>query len=178
MNGCLIIASPRSGSTNLMRSIGSSYSIKTTFEPFAHGKNKTINPNTVTKVIASRLTILKVDQLISLFDKTILLTRKSILEASQSLYFLQHCIPNQGEINVKWSASGTVFDNNLMNRYIRSFSLEYDLIHSIGSKYNIPVDYYEDVYSSHSLSDSSISLDTEYLNPSKKLRNDRQITAI
>lgn len=178
MKGCLIIASPRSGSSNLMKSIGSAHSIKTIFEPLAYGKKKTIRPDSVTKVIASRLSILKIDQLIGMFDKTILLTRKNILEASQSLYFLQQCIPDQGEINVRWSATGTVFDKNLLNRYKRSFNLQYDLIHSISSKYNIPVDYYEDVYSSYRLSDSSISLDMEYLKPSRKLRNDRQITTI
>lgn len=178
MKGCLILASPRSGSTNLMKSIGSFYSIKTIFEPLATGKTKTIKPDSVCKVIISRLAISKIDRLIKMFDKTILLTRKNITEASESFYFLHHCIPDQGEINVKWSAVGTDFNENLLNGYKTSFNLQYDLIHSIGSRYNIPVDYYEDVYSLHTLKDTSIELDKEYLSSSKKLRNDRQITAI
>ena len=55
MKSCLIIASPRSGSTNLMRSIARGNKLKECFEPFGSKTSRKLRiENHCTKVIARR----------------------------------------------------------------------------------------------------------------------------
>ena len=41
------------------------------------------------------------------------------------------------------------------------------IIEELSNRLNIPIDYYEEVYSNYTLNDKSIKLDTSFLNPSR-----------
>ena len=102
------------------------------------------------------------------FQTIILIDRKNKIEQTESYYVLR--THNKGVVDKKWG------DEHLINKddrydffqhYINSFS---DFFTKISYDLNIPIDYYEDVYKTKSLTNKNIKLDLEYFKPKYKLR--------
>ena len=96
MKNVLIIAHPRSGSTNLMKSIAIANNFRACFEPFGGRKRRVFISNSCTKVIISRQDISTYIDLSKKFDKTILLARRDILAASES--FVKLMLSNEKKL--------------------------------------------------------------------------------
>lgn len=137
----LIIATPRSGSTNLTNSIKLVYGIKGFYEPF--------NPNYIGKpydydcgdhVIKTLIAHYSIDEL--KFDKythIICLTRKNILEAAQSYdYHMEY----RNEIGEQWHHSYYLPKSDKKTRSYEYFKYDFDRVSSISDK----TVYYEDLY--------------------------------
>ena len=91
----LIIASPRSGSTNLTQAISEILKLKKVYEPFNPNTNKDpflFPDNSVTKIIAYDKPIEFYLDYISNFDRVIYLTRNNIEKAYESYIqaYIQH----------------------------------------------------------------------------------------
>lgn len=165
MNNCLIIAHPRSGSTNLMKSITSGNNIKYCFEPFgAHRGN--LNGNKCVKVIVGRKTNEFYINLCKSFEKVILLARRDTNSAAESLTKLY---ANGGYAYAPW-VSLTETEKLKVPEYIEKIDRDKDNLAILSKALDIPIDYYEDVYTNMTLLDTSIKLDVSYLDNSKKLK--------
>jgi hypothetical protein len=177
MKGCLIISTPRSGSTNLMKSIASAYSIPEQFEPFAIGGSKKASSNKITKVIVERLTVKRLIALSREYDKTVLLTRKDATAASESWCFMKENL-DISFVNVKWTSASNTFNPKKLDEYKLRFNSQVGKIEKLSKALNTPIDYYEDLYHTKTLLDTSIKLDLTFLDSSKKLRAVRNETYI
>ena len=166
MNSCLIIASPRSGSTNLMRSIAKGNNLKECFEPFG---SKTSRPLKIdkycTKVIARRKPIEFWIELISKFDKFVLQSRYDITASGESLTKL--AFSDSHNPDLKWS-NLTKQEELHLEKYTNIVNQSVRVVNELSILLNSPINYYEDIYSNHSLVDTSITLDKSYLNISRK----------
>ena len=92
MKNILIISEPRTGSSNLLKSIASAYNFEYQFEPDKKNKLK-IKDNHVVKIIVDydgTKTTEYYLNLIKQFDKTILLSRKNIEEQSEAYWALMY----------------------------------------------------------------------------------------
>lgn len=177
--GILIIAAPRVGGTNLMKSIGSYYNKKTRMEYDIVRKYPKYNPNedvlkyvpiwekTIESIMDAKIyeNILKSAKE---FQTIILLDRKDKIKQAESYYVLKTY--NAGKVDKKWGDECSINHDatySFHEYYINSFPefferLSYDL--------NIPIDYYEDVYKNKSLTNKNIKFDLEYFKPKYKLR--------
>jgi len=169
MKNCLIIAIPRSGSSNLLSSISSAYNLKSVFEPFTNQTNtySSFFTKSVCKVIVYRLPYKKLINFSKNFDKIILLSRKNTLEAAESMTAMRH------DLN---SNSKTVWNEvsdkhkNLIPVYFDKMIEWKDMIESLSNDLKLKIDYYEDLFSNNSLIDKDIKLDLTYFDPGRKLR--------
>ena len=169
MKNCLIIAIPRSGSSNLLSSISSAYKLKSVFEPFTNQTNtySSFYTNSVCKVIVYRLPYKKLINFSKNFDKIILLSRKNTLEAAESMTAMRH------DLN---SNSKTVWNEvsdkhkNLIPVYFNKMIEWKGIIESLSNDLKLKIDYYEDLFSNNSLIDKDIKLDLDYFDPGRKLR--------
>ena len=112
MKNILIIAEPRTGSSNLLQSIASAYDFECQFEPDKKNKLK-IKENSVVKIIVDfgaaaeaagyhhTNVIDYYTDLIEKLDKTILLSRRNIEEQSEAFWALLHM--SGGAFDVKWN---------------------------------------------------------------------------
>lgn len=167
MNNVLIIAHPRSGSTNLMISIAKANDLKGCFEPFGGRKRRMLISNSCTKVIISRKDLDTYIDLSKKFDKTILLARRNIVAASESFVKL-----NMSELKnptMKWS-SLTDREKQFVPMAVEKITNQQHELNKLSEILNIDIDYYEDVYTSKTLNDKSIKLDLKYLDPKLKCK--------
>lgn len=166
MKNCLIISTPRSGSTNLMLSISSAYNLPFLFEPIIN-PSVNIDYKNVTKIIVDKLqTYNNWMQFVNRYENIILLTRKDIKSAAESLNVIEETRYNIN--NEEWDESEIV--KSKMDLYMdRMTTMTNDII-EISNILNLPVNYYEDVYSKKRLVDSSIKLDLSFFSSDLKLR--------
>lgn len=177
MKNCLIIAIPRSGSSNLLSSISSAYNLKSVFEPFTNHTNihSFYAKKSVCKVIAYRLPYKKLIEFSRLFEKIILLSRKDTVAAAESFVAMRH--DNNSNSKLVWNEVSK--DNSIrIPYYIKEVTNWKSIISKLSIDLNLPIDYYEDVYSYKKLSDSSINLDLKYLEENRKLRGNKGIYII
>ena len=165
MNNCLIIAHPRSGSTNLMKSIASANNLRSLFEPFG-SKLDNLDVNRCVKVIVSRKTNEFYINLCKSFEKVILLARRDTNSAAESFTKLY---ANGGYAYAPW-VSLTETEKLKVPEYIEKIDRDKDNLAVLSKALDIPIDYYEDVYTNMTLLDTSIKLDVSYLNNSNKLK--------
>ena len=177
--GILIIAAPRVGGTNLMKSIGSYYNKRTRMEYDIVKKYPKYNPKedvlkyvpiwegTIDSIMNDKI-YENILESAKEFQTIILIDRKNKIEQTESYYVLR--THNKGVVDKKWG------DEHLINKddrydffqhYINYFS---DFFTKISYDLNIPIDYYEDVYKTKSLTNKNIKLDLEYFKPKYKLR--------
>ena len=147
MNTILILSLPRTGSSNLQRSLCSAYNFKLYFEsdkvqPELYTKGKQIRPNSVHKLIIfpSKGIDYYLD-LIERFDFTILLSRRDLKQTAESFYILKNI--NNGKVNAQWN--DMVIDRegirNLeeYKRLSKIIKSKWKLLQEISEKTNIPI---------------------------------------
>ena len=171
MKNILLITEPRTGSSSLMKSIASAYGFDYQFEP--DKKNKLIiKDNTVVKVIIdiSRGQDYYLN-LMKQFSKTILLSRRNIIEQSEAFWALLYI--NDGVYTEKWNENK--LPKNLKQRedYKERYQSLVDkklFLLELSDKTSKKINYYEDVFKSKSLHEKDVKLDLEYFGPQYKLR--------
>tara|TARA_B110000285_G_scaffold228608_1_gene291841 strand:+ start:69 stop:647 length:579 start_codon:yes stop_codon:yes gene_type:complete len=182
----LIIAIPRSGSTTLMNSIGNSLKLKRIVEPFNESDNKDVNWDYTPEnnVIVKDLIAINVNNPIEfyknyskLFDKTILLSRKSTQELVESCSF-QALQPNQ--LPNRWHEKYIYTQKGDISGWKNWMIKTKNNLETLSNELNIEIDWYEDLYCGDEekivnfLNKHKINVDipefTEYLNPKHRLR--------
>lgn len=180
----LIISPPRSGSSNLMHGLGFVLNYETISEPF----NREVRVNTlyqwpfelpknvVVKIISneksnnykSRIEFL--DDFIENFDKIILLSRRNTQEHFESYLNLRNKLgKGVGVAHSPWVKDEL---KNFKHNFTYDVHLKHyvDKVNELNEKLNIPITYYEDLYShDRNLSKSiiknfNIECDVEKLN--------------
>jgi len=174
--GIVIVGQPRSGSSNLQRSICSYYSKKLIFEP-NFMLEEDYDPNKdVVKVFpyhpayynqTQHFDYLKILNKIKQFNTIILLSRRNKKEQVESFY---NTVENlDGSFNLKWEDNNIDSDSETYKFYERYF-VEADKIHNrISSDLNLEINYFEDVFKNKKLN-IDIGLDLEYFSKKFKLR--------
>ena len=189
----MIIAGPRTGSTNLMKSIGSAYNKKINFEPNILKKSTTYNSETdVVKYVplpiqwkdfqkninnssfdlTENLEYFKEYDLllnsVTKFNTVILLNRLNKLEQMESFYALR---TYNKKVSDSWNTEVYIDYESHYYKFVKEFILRTDfIIHRLSCDLNIPINYYEDVYKTKCLINNDIKLDLEYLDSKYKLR--------
>ena len=171
MKNILLITEPRTGSSSLMKSIASAYDFDWQFEPDKKDKLK-IKNNTVVKIIVDvnrgqDYYLNLMDQ----FSKTILLSRRNIIEQSEAFWALLYI--NDGVYTEKWNENK--LPKNLKQR--EDYKERYQslvekklFLLELSDKTSKKINYYEDVFKSKSLHEKDVKLDLEYFGPQYKLR--------
>ena len=184
--GILIISGPRTGSTNLLKSIGSAYNKKERFEPDIIKKWPPYDSsNDVVKFVPLWEHHLSKDgDLLSNhtpfykgvidsakeFNTIILLSRRNREEQLESLYVLGKY---QYTVNKKWGIEKEINKESHYWKYITNWMYHLDIVmNNLSQDLNIPIDYYEDVYKNKALTNKNIKLDLEYFKPKYKLRQE------
>lgn len=184
--GILIISGPRTGSTNLLKSIGSAYNKKERFEPDIVKKWPPYDSsNDVVKFVPvwdehidnggdllSNYTSFYKGVIDSTkeFNTIILLSRRNREEQLESLYVLGKY---QYTVNKKWGIEKEIDKESHLWKYITNWMYHLDIVmNNLSQDLNIPIDYYEDVYKNKSLTNKNIKLDLEYFKPKYKLRQE------
>lgn len=171
--GLIIVSGPRTGSTNLMLSLSSSYSIPYIFEPnitveFDYSKYK----NNVVKYVLSGNSDVgyykKLIEIVKQFDIIILLDRKNKKEQAESFY----CLRNYGTFYKKWGREYINRESDQFKNFLTDFKNKSNLLLKLSNDLNLKIDYYEDLFNNKSLNDKRIVLDIEYLSNKYKLRQD------
>jgi len=141
----LIIALPRTGSTNLMDKIARENNLSPIFEPFDKRKSYLYSSsldNVVVKTIVEQhpnnLDLCKD------FKEVILLSRRNFIEHLESVAFLYHNIPKGYHNNTHYSYSTPPQDIiDLAHRRINEMNAE---LETLSEQLNIPIQYYEDLF--------------------------------
>ena len=168
MDNCLIIALPRSGGTNLMKSIASAYKLNEGFEVYSSQNTLVRYPHMVYKDIVDHKPILYWVRESKKYERTVLLSRRDAIATAQSLYLIQH--KRENRIDTKWSAKEIEGENiSLLKRRIKRCQRFMILL---SKRLSIPLNFYEDLYSENRLREKDIKLDLTFLNDNLKLRQD------
>ena len=192
--GILIISGPRTGSSNLMKSISSAYKKKQWFEPNILKKRpKYDSSSDVVKFVPwwvkhkwvkhindddGLLSVLKDHTSLykglldssKKFNTVILLNRRNREEQVESLYVLKKY---RNTHNEKWGTEKEIDKKSDSWKRLASWLNRLDIIlNKLSEDLNIPVNYYEDVYKNKSLSNKNIKLDLEYFKPKYKLKQE------
>jgi hypothetical protein len=177
MKNCLIVALPRSGSTNLLFSISRRNKLKGLFEPFHKSPNiySHYYKNTVCKMIIYRLEMEKLINFSKNFEKVVLLSRRDIVAASES--FVAMRLDNNSNSLTVWNEVSD-FNKKHIPYYTNKMTDWSNSLEDLSKRIGINIDYYEDVYSNKSLQDKDIKLDLEYFDPSRKLRGKKDSVII
>ena len=147
----LIIALPRTGSTNLLNTLSVQHNIKSMFEPF-DGTNrfnyhKDIK-NVVVKTIVEQQpneSVSYIDFIINLikeFDEVILLSRKDLKACSESHAYCVFNKNNNFNSVTEYYWEPTPIDELCYSNVIKWN----DILIEISKLINIPITYYEDLY--------------------------------
>lgn len=171
--GLIIVSGPRTGSTNLMLSLSSVYSIPYIFEPnitvdfdYSNYKN-----NVVKYVLLGDSDLEYYEKLIEIvkqFDIIILLDRKNKEEQSESFYSLR----NYGTFYKKWGKEYIDKESDQFKNILSDVNNKSNLLLKLSNDLNLKIDYYEDLFNNKTLNDKSIKLDKKYLSDKYKLRQD------
>lgn len=168
MRNILIVGIPRSGTTNLLKSLSLFYKYKAVFEPTYEELKEMDIDKKVVKVIAgpwfpNKLLIEQSKR----FDGVVIISRKDLRSSAESLYVMRTY--NDRIVNRQWS-----------NEFIPENIKEYDeqvlsdkMLHEFARTLSIDVNYYEDVYSKKKLNDGKFGLHPEPLHDRNKLRRIR-----
>jgi hypothetical protein len=168
MDSILIVGIPRSGTTSLLKSISTYYKLKQIFEPTYEELTNVDVGGSVVKICAGYW--FKRDQIleqINRFDKVVLLTRRDLKSAAESLYVLKN--HNNRIINKQWSIRNIP---NIDKEYSQQKE-SHEIIKELSEITSIEINYYEDLYSVKKLKDESIGLNPEWLESRHKLRRDQ-----
>jgi len=179
--GILIISGPRTGSTNLMKSISSAYNKRKRFEPDILKKQP---PYDSSKDVVKFIPIWEkhfyedykvfydsVVEHIKEFNTIIILNRRNKLEQTESLYVQQ--TNNNKNHNVKWGLEKTIDKESSLYKTYELYIKKLDnILDKLSKDLNTPIDYYEDVYKNKTLINKNIKLDLEYFKPKYKLRQE------
>lgn len=157
----LIISLPRTGSSNLGKKLSIDCKFRYEFEPF-NQKNPNYDfnykipyKNSVIKTIIFQIPHYvdendRLDWFISLstkFEKVILLSRKDITACCESWDFLIENVSKGFKSNQRYEFNHSHnYDNNCMD--IKKWN---DELNYLSNKLNIPLTYYEDIYSPSNL---------------------------
>lgn len=166
MYNCLIISHARSGSSNLCRSIAKANNLVKCFEPFGK-KEPSLLYKSCTKVIMYRRPVEFFYQLAKRYEKVVLLARRDALASAESLIYLSSS--RTSDVDIKWTHL-TEKQKKLVPLYHNHIKIDQKNLNTLSELLDIPIDYYEDVYSKYTLKDSSIKLDTQFFHPSKKCK--------
>ena len=176
MRNILIIAVPRSGSTNLLNSISSAYNFEPIFEPkpwHLHKSKWEIKHNQVVKVISHPHKQFPnfYKEIINSYDETILLSRYDAKQQIESLAVLKHNTPGSRNPTRKWSEEEIKEISPENMKYVEDIIInDRKTIEEISKEFNLPINYYEDVYSEKCLLNKNIKLDLEFFEKTKKCR--------
>lgn len=173
----LIISNSRCGSTNLMKSISSAYGIPHVFEPFLFNTEFDINKPLVIKTLINQNTLDFYRKFIPLFDKVIFLSRRNTIEMTESIISLVNRVKKEDydyslNLHLKEYEYDLDPDMDIVDTLMyRKVCARKNNIIKLSNEFNIPVDYYEDVfYGDKTLNDKNIKLDLSFLDTNLKLR--------
>lgn len=187
----ILITIPRCGSVSLLHGLSKSLLLKEIGEPFNNKLWKTQpNVNISNVVVKTFIDQLPSDNLDSIefyqnlsqkFDKVIIVTRKNLIEASESYAYNQKYSDIDG-----WANKYFIHDTNLETTPILKSYIRNDLkLKKLGKLINTKVDYYEDLFSGnksiienflekHEL-DLNFDILFKYLNPKNRYRQFKPI---
>lgn len=152
----LILASPRSGSTILIRSLSKHLKLYPYGEPFNYGLNRpkieyplNLSKNSIVKTLVYQVPesytnneVDFYDEFKDNFDKVILLTRKTLQETYES-YAYNYFYHPDGNWPFKYWYKEVPFNDKLFTAVER----DYNKILDYSKRWDIPVTLYEDLYS-------------------------------
>ena len=175
--GIIIVAQPRTGSTNLMKSIGSFYNKKTIFEPDLINNNpKCDSTKDVVKFFpywpahfdkTMEYDYDKILKKIKKYNTIILLSRLNKEEQVDSFYAVKELL--NADYKTAW---GNEFIDKKSDTYqfYKNYIFQFDIIlDRISKDLGLNINYYENVYRDKKLN-IDIGLDLSYLTKEKKLR--------
>lgn len=174
MKNILIIAVPRSGSTNLLQSISSAYNYEYLFEPRPiqlHTRRWEVKDSQVVKVISyphlKYPTFYK--DIINQYQRTILLSRYNIKEQVESLAILLN--RDERIPHTKWNEDELKhISTDTIEKTKKGIIANRVQLEKISKEFNLPINYYEDVYSDKCLIEKDIKLDLTFFEKTKKCR--------
>ena len=160
----LIIGTPRSGTSVMLRTLGITLNVKKYGEPWNKGLLPKIytypydfGENCAVKTLAHHIPteyenkpILEFyKDLIQSFDKTILIGRKDRIALTESYTYqvLKDKLSKDTRSKFEWHRPYTVDEELPIREYIDEINSYCDLLNSISSHFKIPIDWYEDIYS-------------------------------
>ena len=168
MKNVLIIAEPRTGSSNLLNAISSAYGFKSQFEP--QPKDVLTIPGWVVKVIShEHFSLESLVNLVPKFECTILLSRKNLKEQYESFWALFNL--NGRSPFEKWHVSKLPVDKDqfiFRKNYIDKCKVR---LKEVSESVDLPINYYEEVYSKKRTI-PELKLDLKYLSATKKCRQE------
>ena len=152
----LILASPRSGSTILIRSLSKHLKLYPYGEPFNYGLNRPkieyplkLSKNSIVKTLVYQVPESYTDSKVDFydkfkdeFDKVILLTRKTLQETYES-YAYNYFYHPDGNWPFKYWYKEVPFNHKMYS----AVEKDYLKIIDYSVRWNIPITYYEDLYS-------------------------------
>jgi len=183
----LILASPRSGSTNLTQAISEILKLKKVYEPFNPNTNKDpflFPDNSVTKIIAYDKPIEFYLDYISNFDRVIYLTRHNVEKAYESYIhaYIQH---SNKSWHKKYTYNESLERDELRYNFVDTCSNIVKEVAKLNKKSYL---IYEELYSKQltqfnkAVDSIDLVIDKQYLrallNPKYKLRQENKIKTI
>lgn len=144
----LIIAIPRSGSTNLLYNLSEKNKLKPIFEPYGRFKKSydTTENNIIVKTIINQYE--NNIELVKNFDTVILLSRKNLVECAESFSFLMKNRDNGFKVNTSYFYEN-ISKEEFENYYNMILDYHTQLL-KLSDVLNIPITYYEDIYNINS----------------------------
>lgn len=141
----LIIALPRTGSSNLLFDLAKKHNLKPLFEPFDNTGRWIYDENEDNIILKTM--VFQYDFLFDLsekFDKVILLSRRDLLECAKSYaYFIKNS--KRGFTSYYSYYYENISDSEYKTALDSLIKYNNDLKY-ISEKLNIPITYYEDIY--------------------------------
>lgn len=185
MKGILILAQPRSGSTNLLHSLARRYKLKLHNEPEkAYPFNRTIKPHlrgvkpstSISKMILGQHDSLTVEEYASIiapeYEEVFILMRKSTAEQIESFsYLLSKDNPNGLNAIEQWDPRKLANLPKNHIEYVRRGILDsYADGIRLREEYGFTQVWYEDIYQGKKFLHPTLELDWEYLNSTRRAR--------
>jgi len=175
--GIIIVAQPRTGSTNLQKSICSYYKKKIIFEPNFMLEQVYDPNNDVVKMFPYHpdyhtdkqdFDYDKILNKIKQFNTIILLNRRNKKEQTDSMYIVHKV--HEGIYDDPWFDSQVNTEDKAYKDMYDFFASADEIHQRIASDLNLEINYYEDVFE-HKKLNIDIGLDLDYFSKGLKLRN-------
>lgn len=170
--GVLILATQRCAGTNISKGIASYYDKKYIHEPNLFNIQWTTDD--VVKLISNKYSFPKY---VSKFKNIILITRRDLTSAKESLGFLYYVKHN---FDQTWNSNKVEIVKKSKEYKSAAARLDYctKCINFLSKELDIPIEYTEDVLINKKFNYSDIKIDPAYLEPNLKLRTTWNETAI